>query len=53
MLNTDVLYQHVLKMTVFWDVATCSLVETGGCFRCAFIALVMEAVSTSETSVSF
>jgi hypothetical protein len=29
MLYTDVLYQHVLKMTVCWDVATCSLVETG------------------------
>jgi hypothetical protein len=31
-------------MTVFWYVAPCTLVE---------IALMMEAVSTSETSVSF
>jgi hypothetical protein len=35
-----------LKVTVFWDVAMCSLVET-------MVALMMETVRTSETSVSF
>jgi hypothetical protein len=34
-----------LKITVFWDVAPCSLI--------IFIALKKEAVSTSETSVNF
>jgi hypothetical protein len=33
-------------MTFFWDVAPCSLVDT-------LIALMMEAVSISETSVNF
>jgi hypothetical protein len=33
-----------MKLTVFWDVALCSL---------AMIALMMEAASTSETSVNF
>jgi hypothetical protein len=33
-----------MKMHVFWDAAPCSLVE---------IALMMEAVSNSETSVNF
>jgi hypothetical protein len=40
-----------MKVTVFWDVAPCSLVEIDRCFR--GIALMMEAVSTSETSVNF
>jgi hypothetical protein len=40
-------YLH-LKITVFWDVAPCSLVETD-----RLIALMMEAVSTSETSINF
>jgi hypothetical protein len=50
---------HSLKMTVFWDVAPCSLVEIEQRFRGTYclslhaIVLVMEAVSTSETSVSF
>jgi hypothetical protein len=39
-----------LKMTVFWDVAPYSLVEDGRRFR--KITLMMETVSTSETSVS-
>jgi hypothetical protein len=49
-----------MKMTVFWDVAPCSLVEV---FRRAellitsiirtIITLMMEEVSTSETSVNF
>jgi hypothetical protein len=34
-------------MTVFWDVARCSLVEV---YR---ISLMMEAARTSETSVNF
>jgi hypothetical protein len=34
-----------MKMTVFWDVAPCNLVGR--------IALMMEAASTSETSVNF
>jgi hypothetical protein len=57
---------HVLtaastKMTVFWNVARCSLVEVYQSFRCAYafhhrgderlISLIMEVVSTSETSV--
>jgi hypothetical protein len=37
-----------MKMTVFWDVAPCSLVEVS-----LLIALMMEAESTSETSVNF
>jgi hypothetical protein len=51
-----------MKITVFWDVALCSLVEIDRCFRGAhclhhqgdvLIALMMEAVSISETLVSF
>jgi hypothetical protein len=43
-------------MVVFWDVAPCSDVEVDK--RCvlppsSFIALIMEAVRTSETSVKF
>jgi hypothetical protein len=38
-----------MKMAVFWDVASCSLVEV---YR-RFIALMMEAASTAETSVNF
>jgi hypothetical protein len=37
-----------MKMTVFWDVALCTPVV----YR-RFIALMMEAASTSETSVNF
>jgi hypothetical protein len=40
-----------MKMTVFWDVAPCDLVEVYRRFRGA-IALIMEAESTSETSVN-
>jgi hypothetical protein len=47
-----------MKLTVFWDVALCSLVETNQHFRgevltATTITLMMETVSTSETSVSF
>jgi hypothetical protein len=47
-----------VKMTAFWNVAPCSLVEIDRRFRGAYclhhqIALVIEAVSTSETSVNF
>jgi hypothetical protein len=45
-----------MKMAVNWDVAPCTLVETDRRFRgltasIILIALMMEAVSTSETSV--
>jgi hypothetical protein len=39
------------KFRVFWDVAPCSYVEVDRCFRGAY--LMIEAVSTSETSISF
>jgi hypothetical protein len=53
-----------MKMTVLWDVAPCSLVEVYWCFKGAYclhhqgdqsslIALMVEAVSTAETSVIF
>jgi hypothetical protein len=45
-----------MKMTVFWEVAPCSLVEIELHFRGAYasiITLMMEAVSTFETLVSF
>jgi hypothetical protein len=38
-----------MKMIVFWDVALCSLIEIDQ----HFIALMMEAVSTSEMLVNF
>jgi hypothetical protein len=37
-----------MKMAVFWVVELCSLVEV-----ISIIALMMEAASTSETSVNF
>jgi hypothetical protein len=37
-----------MKMAVFWDVALCSVVDLDQ----LFIALMVEAVSISETSVS-
>jgi hypothetical protein len=41
-------------MTVSWDVAPCRLVEVYRRFRGAYcLALIMEAVRTSETSVNF
>jgi hypothetical protein len=46
-------------MTVFWDVAPCSLVETDDdtvlltVSITRAIVLMMEAISTSETTVSF
>jgi hypothetical protein len=52
-----------MKMAVFWDIAPCSLVEVDRRFKgryClhqqgdeSFIALMMETVRTSETSVYF
>jgi hypothetical protein len=42
-----------MKMTVFRDVAPCSLVETYQSFRGALTALMMDAVDTAETSTSF
>jgi hypothetical protein len=40
------------NMAAFWDVASCILVEVFRRFRGA-ITLMMEAASTSETSVNF
>jgi hypothetical protein len=42
-------------MVAFWDIAPCSRVEIGERFRGAYclFALMIEAVSTSETSDSF
>jgi hypothetical protein len=46
-----------MKMTVFWDIAPCSLVETGRHFRDVYCLHhqgdEMMVVSTSETSVNF
>jgi UDP-N-acetylmuramyl pentapeptide phosphotransferase/UDP-N-acetylglucosamine-1-phosphate transferase len=43
-----------MKVTVFCDVAPCSLGQTHRRFRDAyFIALILKSVSTSETSVNF
>jgi hypothetical protein len=44
-----------MRMAVFWVVAPCSLVEVYQRFRgaCCLIALMMDAVNTSETSVNF
>jgi hypothetical protein len=45
-------------MTVLWDDASCSLIEVYRRFRSAYclhhqVALMMEVISTSETSVNF
>jgi hypothetical protein len=37
-----------MKMTAFWNIVPCSLIEVD-----RLIALIMEAESTSETSVNF
>jgi hypothetical protein len=49
-----------IKMTVFWYVVPCSLVEVYRRLRCAYclhrqgkIALMMDVASTSEISVNF
>lgn len=45
----------IMKITIFWDVVPYSLVEIDYRFRelIRVITLVMKAVSTTETSVSF
>jgi hypothetical protein len=50
----------MVTITVFWDVAPCSLVEVRWCFRGDYYLhhhgdddLMMEAISTSETSADF
>jgi hypothetical protein len=64
LMRFQVLTVTSMKMTVFWDVAPCSLVETDWMFqRCLLPPLsrwwgwwltpMMEAVSTSEMSVNF
>jgi hypothetical protein len=40
-----------MKLTAFWDIAPCSLIEVDQRFR--EIALMIDAVRTSETSVNF
>jgi hypothetical protein len=46
-----------MKMTAFWDIAPCSLVEVDRCFKVLtasiIIAMMMKAVSTSEMLVNF
>jgi hypothetical protein len=54
----QVLTAASMKFRVFWDVAPCSHVEVVRRFCGAYYlhhqsALMMEAVSTSETSVNF
>jgi hypothetical protein len=46
----EVLTATSMKMAVFWDVAPCILVHTDR--RFSVMILMMEAVSSSETSVS-
>jgi hypothetical protein len=57
MKDFQVLTAASMKMTVFWGIAPCIIVEIDRRFRCAYcfhnIALVMEAARTSETSVYF
>jgi hypothetical protein len=48
--------RYKIKMTVFRNIAPCSLVDIDQCFRgayCLIIALIMEAVSCFDMSVSF
>jgi hypothetical protein len=47
MVKFQVLMAASMKMTIFWDVEQCNLVEVYRRFRA--IALMMEAASTSET----
>jgi hypothetical protein len=46
-----------MKVTFFWDIAPCALVLVDQCFGGNYchhqIALIMETVSTYETSVNF
>jgi hypothetical protein len=54
----QVLTAPSMKISVFWDVVPYSLVETDRRFRGAHcliraMALIMEEISTSETSVNF
>jgi hypothetical protein len=52
----QVLSATVMSMAVFWDVAPCGLAEIDRRFRGPYFiirAMVMETISTSETSVNF
>jgi hypothetical protein len=56
--TNDLRTLYSVKMTVFWVVTPCSLVEVhchfrGACCLHHQIALIMEAASTSETSMNF
>jgi hypothetical protein len=52
MVRFQVLTSASMKMTVFWDVAPCSLVKVFLRFIDA-CCLIIKAASTSETSVNF
>jgi hypothetical protein len=41
-----------MKIAVFWDVASCSLIELNDASE-VLTAMMMEAIRTSETSVNF
>jgi hypothetical protein len=49
----QVLVAPGMKITVFWDVAQCSLVVDQRFRGASIIVLMMEAASTSETLVNF
>jgi hypothetical protein len=51
----QVLAAASMKMTIFWNIMPCSLIEIYRRFKdaCLLIALMMEAASTSETLVNF
>jgi hypothetical protein len=48
----QVLTAASLKMTIFWDVAPCSLIEDSGVFAASIIRAMMEEAITSETSLN-
>jgi hypothetical protein len=43
----------IMEMTVFWNVALCSLVDVSEVLAASIIRAMMEAASTSETSINF
>jgi hypothetical protein len=51
----QVLTAASLKMTVFWDVESCKLIETDRRFRGVYclISVTMEAINASEMSANF
>jgi hypothetical protein len=49
----QVLTAASMKIRAFWNIAPCSLVGVDRCFTVITIALVMEAVRTSEPTVYY